>query len=124
MLDTIPHDQAFSQLIITQMVTYHDKCREWYRGTLSYDPLQPIQRSDRYMEAIAGRIQSKETGGSRLKMAAVFAQSGELRDIATSLWSAGDEGEDLLEKVSCGPCVWTSTHADESGIWSFDCQYQ
>jgi hypothetical protein len=40
MLGTIPHDQAFSQLIITQMVTYHDKCYEWYKGTPIYDSLQ------------------------------------------------------------------------------------
>jgi exocyst complex component 4 len=31
MLDTIPHDQAFSQLIITQMVTYYDKCFGLYK---------------------------------------------------------------------------------------------
>jgi hypothetical protein len=32
MLDTIPHDQAFSQLIITQMMTYYDKCCGYYKG--------------------------------------------------------------------------------------------
>jgi hypothetical protein len=32
MLDTIPHDQAFSQLIITQMTTYHDKCMDWFNS--------------------------------------------------------------------------------------------
>ncbi|KAH0538600.1 hypothetical protein FGG08_004801 [Glutinoglossum americanum] len=98
MLDTIPHDQAFSQLIITQMVTYHDKCCEWYKGTSSYDPLQPFQRSDGYLEAIVSGVQSKETGGSHLKTAAAFAQSGELRDIARSLWDGTDGGKSLLEK--------------------------
>ena len=35
MLDKIPHDQAFTQLIITQLVTYHDRCATCYRGILS-----------------------------------------------------------------------------------------
>ena len=32
MFDAIPEDQAFAQLIITQMATYHDKCCAWYTG--------------------------------------------------------------------------------------------
>lgn len=36
MLDTVPHDQAFSQLIITQMTTYHDKCMEWFDGMCNF----------------------------------------------------------------------------------------
>lgn len=32
MLSSIPHDQAFSQLLITQIVTYYDKCCGWYKG--------------------------------------------------------------------------------------------
>jgi hypothetical protein len=60
---------------------------------------KPFRRPDRYLEALVSRVQSKETGGSRLKMAAAFAQSGELRDIATSIWNSGDEGQGHLEKV-------------------------
>jgi hypothetical protein len=33
MLSSIPPDQAFSQLLITQIMTYYDKCCGWYRGT-------------------------------------------------------------------------------------------
>ena len=36
MLDTIPQDQTFTQLIITQMVTYYDKCFGLYKGTSSW----------------------------------------------------------------------------------------
>lgn len=32
MLDNLPQDQAFTQLIISQMVTYYDKCCGWYKG--------------------------------------------------------------------------------------------
>lgn len=32
MLSSIPHDQAFTQLLIDQIVTYYDKCFGWYKG--------------------------------------------------------------------------------------------
>lgn len=32
MLDTIPQDQTFTQLVISQVVTYYDKCCGWYKG--------------------------------------------------------------------------------------------
>lgn len=32
MLSSIPHDQAFTQLLIDQIVTYYDKCCGWYKG--------------------------------------------------------------------------------------------
>ena len=31
LLDTIPQDQAFTQLIVSQIVAYYNKCYEWYR---------------------------------------------------------------------------------------------
>lgn len=34
MLSSIPHDQAFTQLLIDQIVTYYDKCCGWYKGRL------------------------------------------------------------------------------------------
>jgi Xaa-Pro aminopeptidase len=34
MLSSIPHDQAFTQLLIDQIVTYYDKCCGWYKGKL------------------------------------------------------------------------------------------
>jgi hypothetical protein len=32
MLSSIPHDQAFTQLLITQILTFYDKCCGWYKG--------------------------------------------------------------------------------------------
>lgn len=32
MLSSIPHDQAFTQLLIDQIVTYYDKCFGWYKS--------------------------------------------------------------------------------------------
>ena len=80
MLDTIPHDQAFSQLIISQMVTYHRKCLEWYKSLVT-------------------RVQSQSPGGSRLRRAAAYAESGEVHDTIAKLWLAeAGEQQQLLEK--------------------------
>lgn len=32
MLDSIPHDQMFTQMVLSQIVTYYDKCCGWYKG--------------------------------------------------------------------------------------------
>lgn len=32
MLSSIPHDQAFTQLLITQIMNFYDKCCGWYKG--------------------------------------------------------------------------------------------
>lgn len=34
MLDSIPHDQMFTQMVLSQIVTYYDKCCGWYKGML------------------------------------------------------------------------------------------
>jgi hypothetical protein len=36
MLDSIPHDQMFTQMVLSQIVTYYDKCCGWYKGELPY----------------------------------------------------------------------------------------
>ena len=66
MLCSLPHDQAFSQLIITQMSTYFDKCRGWFKAMVS-------------------RPQSQTGGGRTLKAAALLAESGDLSDIVSAL---------------------------------------
>ncbi|KAI9826901.1 MAG: hypothetical protein M1832_005840 [Thelocarpon impressellum] len=80
MLDTIPHDQAFSQLIITQMVSYHEKCLAWYRSLVT-------------------RVQSQADGGNRLRRAAAYAESGEIHDTIAKLWiSEAGQQQELLDK--------------------------
>ncbi|KAI9845876.1 MAG: hypothetical protein M1838_001506 [Thelocarpon superellum] len=71
MLDTIPHDQAFSQLIITQMVTYRDRCLEWFK-------------------ALVSGVQANAESGSRLRRVAALASSGEIHDTIALLRRAGD----------------------------------
>ncbi|KAF2750444.1 hypothetical protein M011DRAFT_510082 [Sporormia fimetaria CBS 119925] len=79
MLDNLPHDQAFSQLIIDQMRTYADKCNGWYK-------------------ALVSRTHPTESG-RRVKAPAAFAESGELANVATSLLEAEpDATRDLRNK--------------------------
>lgn len=82
MLDTIPHDQAFSQLIITQMVSYYDKCCDWYKSLVS-------------------RTQDPNSAHSSLalKASAAFATGpGEIHDTIKNLWTAEGDIQELLEK--------------------------
>lgn len=74
MLDRLPHDQSISQLIITQMVTYYDKCFGWYKATVA-------------------RPQIKGQAGRRLRTSATLAEAGELHDIAKSLAEATTSSE-------------------------------
>jgi exocyst complex component 4 len=66
MLDLLPHDQAFSQLIITQIVTYYDKCYGWYKATVS-------------------RTQAHPQTGKRMKMSAALLESGDINTIVEEL---------------------------------------
>jgi exocyst complex component 4 len=80
MLDTIPHDQAFSQLIITQMVAYYDRCCDWYK-------------------ALVSRSQDSGSYGSQLKASATYASGpGDIHDTVQKLWLAEEETHNLLEK--------------------------
>lgn len=80
MLDTIPHDQAFSQLIITQMVSYYDKCCGWYRTLVSSN-------------------RGASFDGSTLKTSAAIAQGpGDIHDTIKNLWTSEGDVVELLEK--------------------------
>ncbi|KAK2761178.1 Exocyst complex component 4 [Arachnomyces sp. PD_36] len=80
MLDSIPHDQIFTQLIINQIVTYYDKCCGWYK-------------------ALVTRMSPNAAGGIRLKAAASYAESGEIRDVTNELWKATDsDRQGLINK--------------------------
>ena len=73
MLDTIPHDQAFSQLIITQMEAYYEKCCGWYKTVVS-------------------RSQNSAASGNLLKTSATISGgAGEVHEILKKIWM--DEGD-------------------------------
>jgi exocyst complex component 4 len=77
MLDTIPHDQALSQLIITQMMRYYDRCCDWYKVLVS-------------------RVRSD---GTALKMSASLAsEPGEIHEALQKLWTSEGGDRNFLEK--------------------------
>jgi Xaa-Pro aminopeptidase len=82
MLSSIPHDQAFTQLLIDQIVTYYDKCCGWYK-------------------AMVTKVSARNHGGEvRLKAAASFAESGDIRDVVEELWKgAGAKKQTLIDTV-------------------------
>ncbi|CAO2649431.1 Nn.00g068160.m01.CDS01 [Neocucurbitaria sp. VM-36] len=65
MLDNLPHDQAFSQLIVSQMNTYVQKCTGWY-------------------ETLVSRSQPTPTG-RKMKAPAVWAESQEMEELIARL---------------------------------------
>ncbi|KAJ5735682.1 uncharacterized protein N7483_000807 [Penicillium malachiteum] len=80
MLSSIPHDQAFTQLLIDQIVTYYDKCCGWYK-------------------AMVTRVSTRNNGGGvKLKPAALFAESGDIHDVVDELWKgAGSKKQTLID---------------------------
>jgi exocyst complex component 4 len=73
MLDNLPHDQAFSQLIITQMRTYGDKCVGNFK-------------------AMMARSQPKGPTNELLKACAVYAEfEGEIGEVIGQLFESDAE---------------------------------
>ncbi|KAI9660809.1 MAG: hypothetical protein M1829_006461 [Trizodia sp. TS-e1964] len=78
MLHTIPQDQAFSQLIVSQMVTYYDKCCGVFK-------------------ALVAKVQS-QAGGSMKASASYASESGEIHDTIKRLWTADSHSDELILK--------------------------
>lgn len=66
MLESIPQDQMFTQLIISQLVTYLDKCLGWYK-------------------ALTSRLSGPGQNTPSTKAAAAFARDGEIHEVTTQL---------------------------------------
>ncbi|MCJ1306912.1 hypothetical protein MMC25_000556 [Agyrium rufum] len=66
MLDTIPEDPAFTQLILTQLATYHDKSFAWYTSLVS---------------------RTLSDGTSQMKAAALLMEGGDVLESLKALWS-------------------------------------
>ncbi|KAL8764208.1 MAG: hypothetical protein Q9184_000177 [Pyrenodesmia sp. 2 TL-2023] len=68
LLDGIPQDPSFIQPILTQLVSYYDRCCGWFKST--------VRRSS-----------STARGTEELKPAAAMAKSGELKDMLNTQWT-------------------------------------
>jgi len=72
MLSSIPQDQMFTQLVITQLFKYYDRCYGFYKNIVSR-----VSQAD----------QSNGIITTVMKAAAGYADEGELRETALSLWN-------------------------------------
>lgn len=82
MLDSLPHDQSFSQLIITQMRSYYDRCYQWSKSLLQ-------------------RAQMAQEGAMKMRIAAHLATSGDINQVVINLTKASREDSVVLaEKES------------------------
>jgi exocyst complex component 4 len=80
MLDNLPHDQAFSQLLVTQMVTYHGTCQRW-------------------VSDLVARTQPKAGTGRLVKLSAALVKIPELRALTEVLSNgSGSTDGELREK--------------------------
>lgn len=77
MLDNLPHDQAFSQLIISQMMAYYEKCHNWLQTTIARPHPHPVS-------------------GKKLKMSAAMTEEGPIKDVVIGLTHADEEGKETL----------------------------
>jgi exocyst complex component 4 len=78
MLDTIPHDQALSKLIIQQMDRYFERCSTWFQSLVS-------------------RVRDGEA--STMKLAALLATGpGDIHDTIQKLWTSEENDRNQLEK--------------------------
>jgi hypothetical protein len=95
MLDNIPQDQAFTQLIITQLRSYHDKCLSWYKGKYDLCLAPPFLIA---LLAMAGRAQAD--GSISLKPAVAIMEAGDLSIVVQTIWN-GEESDRarLMQKV-------------------------
>lgn len=80
LLDTIPQDQAFTQLIISQLVAYYDKCCGWYQALVTRAGKEPEEKP-------------------RLKTAAAMAETGDLQEIVHKIWTSEIPAPDELSST-------------------------
>ena len=80
MLGTIPHDQALSSLIITQMMRYYDKCFSWFKS-------------------LVAKSQEAATETPALRYSAELATTeGEIQETIKKLWTSDNLEPELLDK--------------------------
>ncbi|KAH7033138.1 Sec8 exocyst complex component-specific domain-containing protein [Microdochium trichocladiopsis] len=79
MLGDIPHDQALSSLIVSQMHRYYERCSAWFI-------------------ALVSKSQENASAKQALRYSAEMATNdGPLHEIITKLWTAAELDPDLIE---------------------------
>lgn len=80
MLGTIPHDQALSSLIISQMNRYYERCLSWFKS-------------------LVAKAQEVSTAAQELRFSAELATTeGDLQETIKKLWTSESLDHELIEK--------------------------
>ncbi|KAI1104328.1 Sec8 exocyst complex component-specific domain-containing protein [Jackrogersella minutella] len=80
MLGTIPHDQALSSLIISQMVRYYERCLSWFK-------------------ALVAKAQEAPMAPQSLRYSAELAiGDGDIQETIKRLWTSDNLDHELIEK--------------------------
>ncbi|KAI0459894.1 Sec8 exocyst complex component-specific domain-containing protein [Xylaria acuta] len=80
MLGTIPHDQALSALIISQMMRYYERCFAWFKS-------------------LVAKAQDTTAASQDLRFSAELATTeGEIQDTIQKLWTSDTLDRELIEK--------------------------
>ncbi|KAI3335027.1 Sec8 exocyst complex component-specific domain-containing protein [Ustulina deusta] len=80
MLGTIPHDQALSALIISQMMRYYERCSAWFKS-------------------LVAKAQDTNTASQDLRFSAELATTeSEIQDTIQKLWTSDTLDRELIEK--------------------------
>ncbi|KAI1363571.1 Sec8 exocyst complex component-specific domain-containing protein [Xylaria arbuscula] len=80
MLGTIPHDQALSALIISQMMHYYERCSTWFKS-------------------LVAKAQDTNTASEDLRFSAeLVTTESEIQDTIQKLWTSDSLDRELIEK--------------------------
>ncbi|CAK7210947.1 exocyst subunit [Sporothrix bragantina] len=112
MLGTIPHDQALSSLIITQMMRYYDRCFSWYKALVT--KTQVDNSNNNNGDAASSPTTASDADTQRLRMSAVLAFEGtDVANTARALWAVDEE---LADAAEAGPAAVASTSAADDQV--------
>lgn len=98
LLDSLPQDPSFIQPILTQLVSYYDRCYGWYKCQCFRTNFDP--QITHLVLATVRRSSSKVQGTEELKPAAAMAETGDLRDMLNTQWTdASSSSSPSMQKV-------------------------
>ncbi|KAG9552344.1 hypothetical protein KCU86_g7278, partial [Aureobasidium melanogenum] len=97
LLDSLPHDQAFSQLVMAQMRIYYDKCYNWYRALV----MRPQQNSSEERRPKRSAALAEYNADMRDAVATLLAHEAENADDVQRLMQ--EQTASLIANVKASP---------------------
>ncbi|KAL9030622.1 MAG: hypothetical protein Q9196_001278 [Gyalolechia fulgens] len=108
LFDSLPDDPSFIQPILSQLVSYYDRCCSWYKSMVQRRPTQA-------------------NSTAQLKPAAAMTETGDLRQVLSSQWEGKPSDNDtfvkeevdcLVSKISKSPLIPTDIISDQRTVAS------